>query len=232
MNFFRLRVFLLALAVLTTGVAMKGQNAPKAELLDEFGLIPCGHLHALTDSYAEEIKKEPGTKAIVLIYPPSHRPELADKRRKLISSILQLRGLDHDRFSFYKAASSPDGEIRTQYWKAVDGAEMPFREAVSWAENVPDTTRAFMFGYAEEINICPTFVPRAFAKLILNNPGSTGRIVVEAGKDSMENQFAFAEGYMTELVVTEGLPRKRLRLIFKKGKDGTSAEFWFVPAKR
>lgn len=175
---------------------------------------------------------EPGSKAIILVYPPTHLPERADRRRKIISGFLQLRGLDQNRFSFYKAASSPDGEIRTQFWKVVEGTDISFKDAVLWVEEVPDVSRPFVFGYADEINICPTFVPRAFAKLILDNPGSIGRIVVEVGKDSVENRFAFAERYTDELVEMQRVPRKRLRLIFKKGKDGTSAEFWFVPNQK
>jgi hypothetical protein len=89
-----------------------------------------------------------------------------------------------------------------------------------------------MFGYEDEIGICPTFVPKAFAKLIHENPGSRGHIVVRVGDDPTVDRFYFAERWIEELVEKQGVPRKRLRLFFGKGKGSTAAEFWFVPTRK
>jgi hypothetical protein len=83
----------------------------------------------------------------------------------------------------------------------------------------------------DEVNECPTYVPKAFAKLILENPGSRGHIVVRNGKYPMIDRFGFANGFIKELVEEEGVPRKRLRLFFARG-ESTDAEFWFVPARK
>ena len=109
--------------------------------------------------------------------------------------------------------------------------DLPVTEAALWNPEVPDTSRPFMFGYEDENGICPTFVPKAFAKLILNNPGSRGHIVVRVGDDPMINRNYFADWWIKELVEKQGIPRKRLRLFFAKGKGLTGAEFWFVPAR-
>jgi hypothetical protein len=231
MIFFASRISLITIAVLGALVAVKSQNVPKPELIDEFGVLPCEHFYARTDGFAEEIKREPTSKALILIYPPTVHPEQARIRRKLISSFLQLRGLNSDRYAFYKGGRSPDDEIRTQFWKMAQESEPPFKDAVLWNEVALDASRPFIFGYADEDGICPTFVPRAFAKLILDNAGSLGHIVVRVGANAVENRFSFAERHVKELVEEYGVPRKRLRLFFARGGDSLGAEFWFVPAK-
>jgi hypothetical protein len=222
----------LLIILLTAAAGASSQDLPKRKLISEFGLLPCEHVHAQTDSFPEEIKEDPVSRAVILIYPPTVRPEQAQRHRRQISSFLQNRGLSADRFSFYKGGKSPDGEIRTEFWKLGPGAELPFTDAPPWPEEAPDTSRAFIFGYVYEINICQTFVPRAFARLILENPGSRGHVVIEVGKDAMINKFWFAEQWIKDLVESHGVPRKRLRLYFTKGKDATAAEFWFVPARK
>ncbi|MGE0656456.1 MAG: hypothetical protein AB7F88_13530 [Pyrinomonadaceae bacterium] len=89
-----------------------------------------------------------------------------------------------------------------------------------------------MFGYEDEIGICPTFVPKNFARLILENPGSRGHIVVRIGEDPLVNRFYFAKEWINELVEKQGVPRKRLRLFFAKGEGLTGVEFWYVPKKK
>jgi hypothetical protein len=225
-------VLLSALWIFICSFSATGQVDPQPVLVDEFGRLPCEHIHALTDGFAQEIKTEVGSKAVILINPPNERPQQAESRRRMVSSFLQLQGLDVDRFSFYKAQPSPDGEIRTQFWKLPAGAYLPMNDWVMWNEEPPNTSRAFRFGFEDEMNICPSFIPRVYAKLILDNPGSKGHVVIKAG--GFINKFSFADHVINELVQTHGVPRKRLRLFFTKGKrnDSTGAEFWFVPTKK
>lgn len=223
---------LIMILLLALNIDADSQEPPKAVLVDEFGLITCGDLLARTDSLAAELKREPDAMAFIVIHPPTVRPELATRWLRRISSTLQLRGLEQDRFSMYKGGPSVDGEIRTQFWKMPNGAEPPFADGVLWTAETMDTSRAFIFGYEDEYGICPTFVPKALAKLILENPGSRGHIVVRVGDDPTVNRFYFAEAWIKELVEKQDVPRKRFRLFFAKGKGLTEAEFWFVPAKK
>jgi hypothetical protein len=217
--------------MLTFARATIAQDPPKPVLLDEFGPLPCEHILAHTDALAADLMREPGSEAIILIHKPVNHPEHASGRRKLIWSALQLRGVDSDRYSFYRSETSPDGDIRTQFWKLPLGAEAPVASFERWPDEAPDTTRAFVFGYVDESDICPTYVPKAFAKLILENPGSRGHIVVTIAKNHLVERFGFADGFIKNLVEQQGVPRKRLRLFFSQG-ESTEAEFWFVPAKK
>ncbi|MGD9563219.1 MAG: hypothetical protein AB7W44_13150 [Pyrinomonadaceae bacterium] len=227
------RKYLIAVLLLAFGASANGQEPPKSVLVDEFGLSPCEDVLSRTDSLAADLGKQPDARALIVTYPPSVRPKLAtDRRHRLISSTLQLRGIERRRFSFYVGKPFINGQIRTQVWKLPQGSELPFTDAVLWKEDSPDTSRAFMFGYEDEIGICPTFVPKNFARLILENPGSRGHIVVRIGEDPLVNRFYFAKEWINELVEKQGVPRKRLRLFFAKGEGLTGVEFWYVPKKK
>src|SRR5688500_17749099 len=116
------RIYLSAILLLICSLGIRGQVTPKAILVDEFGLIVCGHLTARTDSLAEELRREPDTRAFIVVHPPAIRSELTTRRQlRLISSTLQLRGLRQDRFSLYKGQPSVDGQIPTQFWKLPRG---------------------------------------------------------------------------------------------------------------
>lgn len=201
-------------------------------MVDEFGRVTCEDLIARTEVFAAHIMSEPREKALIVIHPPTIRPELAATRFLLISSTLQLRGLEQDRYAFYRGKPVSTDDIRTQFWKLPHGADPPFTETALWNPEVPDISRPFMFGYEDENGICPTFVPKAFAKLILEDSGSRGHIIVRVGDDPMIDRFYFADGWIKELVEKQGIPRKRLRLFFTKRKGLTGAEFWFVPAQK
>lgn len=226
------RIYLIAILLLAVGVGANGQEPPKASLFTEFGSMPCEHILAQTDAFAAELQKQARTTGAVLIHRPKVQPTRAEKRRRLISSTLQLRGIDKTRISFFLADQSEDGEIRTAYWKVPSGATPPANESKLWNESAPDVSQSFMFAYVDEIDICPTYVPKAFAKIILENPGSIGRVMVVKGTDPMEYPSYFAERLIKELVEKHRVPRKRLHLIFRNGKEMTAAEFWFVPAKK
>ena len=96
----------------------------------------------------------------------------------------------------------------------------------------PDECCGFLFGEEDDVGICPTFVPKAFAKLIMSNPGSHGRIIVREGR-SGSDKYSFAKAVIAELVDNQGLSRQRLRLSFAKSRGSvTRGEYWFVPGRR
>lgn len=209
------------------------QDTPKAVLLDEFGSLTCEDLLGRTDALAAELSKGSGTTAAILIRPSGSLPDAAAVRRLLISSTLQLRGVPQHQFTIFKGSPSRHGQIETQYWKLPLGAAPSFNDATLWADEQPDLSRPFMVGYEDEIGICPTFVPKNFARLILDNPESRGHIVVRSGVDrAYVNRFFVANQWIKELVEKQAIPRKRLKLFFAKGNDLTAVEFWFVPARK
>jgi hypothetical protein len=226
------RVFVHLIFALLVSLNVLGQEPPKPELVDEFGELPCEDLLGRTDALAAQLDREPGTRAAILIRPTKVNIK-GVHRRLMIASTLRLRGVPDDRFAIYQGTPTAHGQIETQYWKLQTDATATFEGATLWAEEKPDVSSPFIFGYEDEIGICPTFVPKNFAKLILSNPGSRGHIVVRSGADSgYVNRFFFANQWTKELVEKQGIPRTRLRLFFAKGTALTEAEFWFVPDRK
>jgi len=223
------KILCIAILFFAFGVEANGQASPKAILIDEFGSLPCEDLLGRTDYLSSELHKNPNSKANVWLNTRHGDDQQIEARRRLISSRLQLRGVEKDRYSFY-LGSKNDGS--TAFWQLPSGAELPVKDAQIWNEPPPDTSRKFMFGYADEIDICPTYVPANFANLLKENPGATGQIIIRLGKDRLVDRFWFAGQFINELVQKHRISRNRLQLTFKKGGDMTVAEVWFIPAKK
>lgn len=207
------------------------RQSPNAVLITEFPWQPCEFVLSSSDAFAAELARDPTSRGAIVIYRPKHQPKRAELQRKMISGYLQRAGLDRDRFNFYSGGPSPDGEPRVEYWKQPAGAIPPVQSSVIWNEPGVDTSRKFLFGSVDVDDICPIFVPRAYARLILANPSSIGQIVIYDGEERFTNRFAFAEQWINPLVERYDLPRNRIRLIFRKGVK-TFAEFWYVPARK
>ena len=221
-----LRIF-LSLGFLTIGIST--QVPPKAVLVDEFGAVSCEDLLARTDNFDFELRRDPIAIGYVIIDPLDGQPRWPQIRRKLVSATLRLRGLDSDRFRFF-LGNSKGG--KTQFWLIPAGAQMPTEGFSEFDEGKSNIDRPVLIGSVDELNICPTFVPRTYANLLLNNPGSTGKIIVEYRKQSERDRWQFATDWIDEFVVRNSVPRNRLRLIFRRGGESLNAEFWFVPAKK
>lgn len=227
-----IKLFLCAaIALLVTSVSL-AQHQPNAEMVDEFGAVSCEDLVSRIHGLADQLRRVPGTRASFYMFRPKVRPRGIELRRKLISSTLQLQGIDRDMYMFHDSSTSADGEIKTQVWKVPAGALEPGHPSTGWNEPLHDVSRRFLFGQEDDVGICPTFVPKAFAKLLNDNPGSHGRIIVREGR-SGSHRFSFAKAVIAELVDNQGLPRKRLRLSFAKSRSSVAkAEYWFVPGRR
>lgn len=228
------RSFVIVTFVVSLMLSAVAQEQVEAILVDEFGItIRCGDLLARTDAFAVDIQQQPSSKAFILFEHSDAQARLRDRIGQLISSTLQLRGIETDQFVLMSAKSTKG---RVSYWIAPTGAEIPVDGAAKIPEPEIDLSKPFAFGYADELDICPTFVPKTFARLILDNPGSRGHIVIVSAPRSGVNKYYFAEMWIKEIVEKHGVPRNRLRLFFSnsnsKSSQLTSAQFWFVPAKR
>lgn len=223
------RIYLIVILLLAFGVGANSQEPPKAVLIDEFGSLFCEDLLARTTVLASELNKDPNSRGYISLNTRHGDSKQAESQRRWISSTLQLLGIGIDRYSFYLEKNN-DGS--SMFWLIPAGAASPVTNATIWNELSPDTSRKFMFGYADEIDICPTYVPANFAKILQENPGATGQIIIRLGKDPLVDRFWFAGQYINGLVQKYGVPRSRLRLIFRKGGDMTAAEFWFLPARK
>ena len=220
------RIF-LSLVFLTIGIS--AQESPKAVLVTEFGPEPCEFVLAQTRFFVEKLQQDPSATGYVKINPSSKQLRYQFGRRNLVAAALQLEGLEADRFRFFLGTAK---DSNTQFWLVPAGAQIPTNGFAVFDEEKPDISKKVLFGSSEEPDICPTFVPRKYAKLLLDNPGSIGRIVIAYDRQSVNFRWGIAEHWVEKLVLQNKVPRNRLRIVFRKGTESVNTEFWFVPAKK
>ncbi|PYS90566.1 MAG: hypothetical protein DMF62_04460 [Acidobacteria bacterium] len=167
------RIYLIAILLLAFGVGAPGQEPPKAVLVDEFGRIPCEDLLARLDVFVQGFGTFPNDQAIVVTFPEDRDPT-AKSRTKFVLSRFESAQIE-DRLKLY--LGKPNGSLETQFWRLPPGANFPNAEATQWYEPKLDLRKPFVFGYEDENQICPIFVPRKFGELIMNNPGSKAHFV-------------------------------------------------------
>jgi len=116
-----------------------------------------------------------------------------------------------------------------QFWRIPPGAVPPDYEEKP--DPVQDLSKPFVFGYADENGVCPSFVPELYANLINQHPGSYGKIVVRG--NSWNSRQSLADDYSNTLRGDFGLSKNQLRVyyIHRPRNFLTEVEFWFVPAK-
>ncbi|MEQ1923587.1 MAG: hypothetical protein ABL952_13860 [Pyrinomonadaceae bacterium] len=217
---------LFPIIIVLMAAVVFGQKTPKASPVDEFGKVTCEELSARTDSFHNRILGSPGFQGLVVIHPEIGKSNMAEVRRRLIFTRFQFAKTE-DRVSF--VLGDEKTSIQTSYWIIPTGATEPPIIGKKWIEPAYDLTSPFMFGYEDELGICPTFVPRLYAKLLTANPGSIGHMVVYG--PSQRDRKTFVDNWLETFQKDFLIPRKRFRIFFLKRKGLAGAEFWFVPEK-
>jgi hypothetical protein len=214
---------------LAVAIVASGQGAPRAELLDEFGPLPCDDLKSRGWNLITQVRQLPGSRALVYVHPAKTQPTIATAQLKLILADFAFAEIE-DRVEF-KVGDEWEN-VGYEFWRIPPGGELPDRVGRAWSPATPDVTRPFIFGYEDEIAECPTFVPRKFAELLKANPGSRANIVVRKSRTAFSSK-GFANDFIEELTQKFGVDRRRIKVFNAKTTEGLSyAEFWFVPAKK
>lgn len=221
-----LPITIFGVFVILFSPAVFAQSSPQYVLLDEFGTVACGDLLARTDNLLNHQSRDSAASAIVIITSEKGKDRVAQSRYRLISSSLDQRDLPIERVRYLKAPAESD--TRTQFWLVPEGVKMPAFDGVPWPQHEYDTSKRFLFDSVDELEYCTTFVPKRYAELLRKHPKAVGRIVVFEGRSSVPGNL-FAKRWLDELVGKQKIPRQRLKVSFRKTKNLTYAQFWFVP---
>ncbi len=219
------RSVLLAIFVIVFAIAGAGQVTPKAVLVDEFGEIPCGDLLGRTDSFFSELMKYPNDIGFVNISSSRKRP---DATKLIIRANAYMRRFDASRLRI--VINSASGNQSAQFWRVPKGADFPKFEEL--ADKPRDVTRPFMFGQADDLGVCPSFIPYDYVDLIKANPGSYGKIIVRG--NTWVGRNALADDFLPSLQSEQGLSKDRLRVYYvhRPRNYVIEIEFWFIPAEK
>ena len=210
---------------LCTGLAVFGQ---KPVLVDSFGKLPCDDLSARSDGLAQQVARSAGGRGLVIAHPKKNGRPTTVQQFKLILASFEFAKLD-DGVSFVIGDDQPD--FGYELWLIPLGAKEPEYIGQKWAPPEPVPDKAFIFNVEDEMGECPTFVPRKFAELLANAPGSHANLVLRPGDRNSYPASGFAQSLVSDLNKA-GVPRNRIHIFYARGTSAlTYAEFWFVPAK-
>jgi hypothetical protein len=223
------RYIFLAFTILVVCVSsLNAQKPIEAEMIDNFGLLPCDELNSRSWNLVNQISKTPGSRALVVADPKRSDLDRVKALFKFILASFQFREIE-DRVDFKIANKYNDGSY--EFWKIPPGATGPIDKGETWEVSPPNVSKPFVFGYEDEINECPTFVPRKYAELLLANPGSRSHIVIKSSRSGAQLK-GFADDTIKELVGKYKVERNRIRIFYRRSNEFLSyAEYWFVPAR-
>ncbi|HEV7701459.1 MAG TPA: hypothetical protein VGO43_14610 [Pyrinomonadaceae bacterium] len=211
--------------------AVGGAAQEKAKLLDEFGVPTCEELLARTDGFRTVLLEFPAATGVVIISRAKGLRTPADRYRTLIDNTLRRADFDSNRVQIFHGEEG--SETHGSFWIVPPGAENPAGARELWSRGgiVVDVSKPFMFGSEDETGVCPTLVPRDFARLIKENPSVIGKVIVHP--EVKWSPAAIGLPWIERLTKEYSVPRKRLRLIYgKRSKTIGYTEFWLVPSRK
>lgn len=222
-------VRILAIAILFSAfnVLAFGQEPPKSVLFDEFGNITCEDLLARNDAFLIELANNPQDIGYVILYSNARNPK---GFVRFLEASLFMRRFDRSRIEIGLSSSGGDGDVQGAFWRVPPGATPPVFDKIEIPG--PDTSKPFIAGTNFTDNVCPSFSADKYAKLILDTPGSRGRLVI-FGPSSLWRRTA-AEEELEMFRRHTQLPRNRIELYFVHTSEHSYAttEYWYIPAKK
>ncbi len=231
------RIYLIAILLLLFGVGSRGQEPPKAVLVDEHGQLPCDDSLGRLDVWYAEISNHSGSIGLAVISGAREEKHLIAFRHSLMETNARFRGASEQlKLKYVRAVSR--GPLMVQLWRIPAGASEPRIENVDNTYTLPNDIRPFLLGkeYPDYLgdNICPgePADQRIFASFLKENPSSRGNIVVR------ERTLAKARAKGARLLRTfkleYGIPSSRLRIFPRKRSIPSDnfepiVEYWYLP---
>lgn len=155
-------------------------DKPVASLSAAFGLVPCGHFLAMSDSLLTDLANNPNSQGYVVFYPQGTSPISVDSRERQLRSQLKMRSFDESRITMVRGSAQVKG--LTQFWTAPLGAENPaVKPADPMALASPTKPDTYLFSTSvtegDNCGLWPLDL-KAFAGELIKDAKYGGRIVI------------------------------------------------------
>lgn len=209
-----------------------GQEKTSAVLFSELQSENCELYWARIDAFFSELQKEPQTKGFVVIY--GEENELLENLNyeRWTNGITNFRGFDGNRIKVVRGVLGENRKI--QFWKVLNGEEIPLLKKGSWSYRFSDSTKPFIFTDYNYYNAnCPSSpsAEKYYADVLLANTSARGHLVIR-GKTN-KNMRKIEKEVLNRLVNDYKVPPARLKVFYVKDKKHqkleADIEFWFVP---
>ena len=232
-TFMKLQKYFYVLIILFASIQICfGQERPKAELIDEFGLIGCEGILSRIDNFMVEIMNEPNSVGYAVIYGKKNKALDSLQYEGWINGNVRFRRFNEDRLITIRGKEQDN--LKIELWIVPAGIEKPFFTESKWNLDLSGIKPFIFFADNYDAGICPGNPLATYAELLFANPNFRGHIVFQ---DKTDKKFRIREKeILDELVNYYKIPRNRLKLFYDKDKNYpyhfTNVEFWLVPKRQ
>lgn len=202
-----------------------GQEKPKAELVDEFGMIDC--CHPTFDMFLSELI-ETNSVGYVVIYKNKNNPIESYYYEVSVKSHFMARNIKNIKF----VQGRTENSTRTELWKVPQNADKPDFDEEKWDYSFPGKTKSFVFYSDSGVDgICIFFIDLYFQNILSGNKFANLNVIIYA--NSQQQFLQKRKELRNNLINNYDIEQNRLKF-FKKAKTKNvleNAEYWLVPKK-
>lgn len=224
------RIYLIAILLMTFGVAAKSQEPPKAVLIDEFGKLQCEDVIARQDYLFAELQKAPMATGLAIIFADSDDLKRARQTEAMFNGQTEFREFDDARFRIVRANGS-DG-LKVQLWLIPPGASLPQFTKRDRDFEIDPKGKAFKVNASEyDEGPCPIGSQfKLYSKTLKANPHAKGHIVIWARH---RTQFLKEKARVDRDLLTKyNIASSQVRYFyFPHRSSDVEWEYWIVPNK-
>lgn len=220
----------LTFLLLVLPLVVVSQEAPSAELFDEFGKLYCDDFLARMDRLHHRLSEEPESRSVISIAASQDQVRRALYFEGIVKSYLRdTKGVELTRLAIQRVKGV--GEPFTRVWLVPKGAEPPASGESNWDLGLNPGAKGFVWfvtGSKDTHPICPEFDLReSYTELLNANPTAMAHVVI-----ATTSPEAFEKKKVEVAEKLEGIEGDRIRYFFEKYDDYPGFEFWIVPEKR
>jgi hypothetical protein len=205
------------------------QEAPKAVLFDKFGRVGNDELQAHIDPFYSSVR-DTNSKGYIIVYGTKDDQLTKYIFERHIKGCFRYRKLPDEIFIF--ALGEDRNKFETELWQVPDGAEKPLFTETPRDYKISKLTEPRMISIlSSDDDYCPLgFDMEFYSKFLKANSYINGKIIIreKTYKDYQKEK----QKYLLELIETNKVSVRQIKIVRGKYNGASDAEFWYVPKKR
>lgn len=224
-----MKILLISLLLILAFQVSFGQEKPKAEILDSIGPSNCEELKKRAHGFLTDISKDPNAVGYAVIYEKKDGIKRSNWNERLLMKTVELGKFNKNILKVVYGEKKENYGI--EFWKVPKGVEKPNYVNEFLPDALPIPLKPFVFGYEDELDICPTFSVKTYVNILKSNPTFNTHIVVTGNPNYILEDFV--KNTLKYLTKDHKISRSRIKFFFIKKKNViSSAEYWLVPKKK
>lgn len=204
-------------------------QAPKAEIIDQFGRINCDDFLARIDNFFVQIKSRPNSMGYAVIYRKKDSLFAGLLPERFLLDTISNWKLDRTRLTIVRGEERDETEI--EFWVVPEGAEKPRFPEAALDFTISPGRKPFVLQSNVDDGICPVYnLDLGHASEFLTaNPAS--RINAAISSNINNKEFRTLKAKLLTNARSSNIDPTRIRFFRGKLRDNATVEIWFVPRR-